>query len=227
MRARGKLPAQITEFLAKQFNHKVLPPYLRMRFDFRDDEEDQQRALISDIRGRRRERDIGSGTLTVRAARVIMLSDGDIDREIFEELELNAGRLEDGTPISALFFDPEYALWLNLGLGNPLDFGSIDLDVAEGAVARARMGIYTAMRNTRARGLMTILRQSLGALDWYEEELRKRKAAQSFEQPTPAEQVTRPPEDEEDEEEVEGSGRSSMGNTRRSAMQKAGANGWH
>jgi hypothetical protein len=224
MRARGKLPAQITDFLATQFNLKFLPPYLKMKFDFRDDEEDQQRAIIADIRGRRRERDIGSGTLSVRGARVIMMRDGDIDRPLFEELELASGRLEDGTPISALFFNPEYAVWLNLGLGNPLDFENLDIDAARIAAANARAGIYAATQGTRARTLVIMLRRATAALDWYEGELDKHQIGQELEETPPAEQVTTPPDEEEleqrEEEDMEGAGTSSMGRQRRSRTQK-------
>lgn len=224
MRARGKLPAQITDFLANQFNLKVLPPYLRMKFDFRDDEEDQQRAIISDIRGRRRERDIGSGTLTVRAARVIMLRDGDIDRPTFEELELASGRLDDGTHVSALFFDRDYAHWLNLGLENPLDFGNIDFAEARSAVADARARIYADSARLRARTTVGRLRRATAALDWYEKELDRLQPDVQEQEPPPAERVTVPPEEQEivqrPDEEVEGSGTSSMGRRRRSRTLK-------
>ena len=84
-----------------------MPPHLYISFDFRDDEEDQQRALVRDIRGRHRTRETDSGVLTIQAARKQMLADGDITREMFEEMELEDGRLDDGTPVAQLLFSQE------------------------------------------------------------------------------------------------------------------------
>lgn len=107
MRSRGKLPAQTTSSLESQFNMKFLPPFLKMRFDFKDDEEDQQRAIIQDIRARNRERDLESGTTIVRIARQRMLDDGDLDRNEFNMMEIEDGRLPDGQEVGVLFFSDE------------------------------------------------------------------------------------------------------------------------
>jgi len=122
MRSRGRLPAQITSELAQQFNFKVMPQHLRLEFDFRDDEEDMQRANIKDIRGRNRERDLGTGAINIRSARLRMMVEGDLERQTFSYMELGDGRLPDGKPIAVLFYsrDPIHSRLLRGFLDNPL-----------------------------------------------------------------------------------------------------------
>ena len=237
MRARGKLPAQVTAHLAKQFNYKFLPPYLKMRFDFRDDEEDQQRAVISDIRGRRRERDIGTGVLNTRTARSLMLADGDISRPMFEEMELASGRLPDGTPIYTLFFegaDSPYFEFLDLGVPAPLDFDNVPFDQIMLTIALLKEDAARASRQTRATGRMKVIKESLAALEWYEDELLRRRTQVSPEsEPEPISGTPQAVDDSEgevditveedavEEEEAEGSGRSSMGRERQPGTEKS------
>ena len=236
MRARGKLPAQVTAQMAQQFNFKFLPPYLEMKFDFRDDEEDQQRAVISDIRGRRRERDIGSGVLNVSAARRVMLQDGDITRSMFSEMERASGRLEDGTPVYSLFFEPEgspYRDFLDLGTAAPLDFEHVNFDEMMVRIAMLKEDAARASRETRAKGRMEVIKNSLAAIEWYEDELMRRRTQMLPERhpepisgtPVAADdsqgRVNIQVEEEVDEEEAEGSGRSSMGRTRQPGTEKS------
>jgi hypothetical protein len=231
LRARGKLPAQVTDIIATQFNTKFLPPYLRMRFDFRDDEEDQQRAIIGDIRGRQRERDIGSGTLTVRAARQKMLSDGDIERPVFETMELSSGRMEDGSPIYTLFFNPDYQEYLDLGIENPLDEAAViaDIEGVKKQFADQRAKASRDLGDTRARGLQRTILRSLSALDWYEKNVLNKAVMQNqMQQEEEEEQQVGSPADQEDmedpedvdDDEFEASGNSSMGLRRQGGMMK-------
>lgn len=223
MRARGKLPAQVTEALAHQFNTKFLPPYLTMRFDFRDDEEDQQRAIIRDIRGRQRERDIGNGSLTVRAARQEMVKDGDVSRAAYEEMEWASGRLADGGSIYTLFFsDGPMSDMVDLGYSNPLDFGNIDLDEAKSRVAQARSMILTALAGTRAAPYIRELKRHLYLLEWYERDLQKNLAFQAREEAVENAEGSDAPQDQrtQEDDESEGSGESAMGRQRAQGMMK-------
>lgn len=236
LRARGKLPAQVTEALSHQFNTKFLPPYLNWKFDFRDDEEDQQRALIRDIRGRQRERDIGNGTFTIRTARQTMLQDGDVSRPLFNQMEWSSGRLEDGTPIYSLFFsgDEPFRTILDMGTDNPLDFSDVDMSEVMQRISAARSRAMTIMANTRSNPLREDVNKAWYALEWYEEQAVKwvgrlslpgasGEAEQEEEQSgLPPEEEENSPEEQEDtqDEENEGSGRSSMGTERRPGMEK-------
>lgn len=104
MKARGRLPADYTSDFKMQLDLKVCPPYMTTRLDFQDDEEDQQRAIIQDIRSRRVQRLAEQGIIDSEAQRRTMLADGELSREEFIRMQQEAGKLEDGTPIDAVFF---------------------------------------------------------------------------------------------------------------------------
>jgi len=104
MKARGRLPADYTSDLKLQFDLKVCPPYLETRLDFQDDEEDQQRAVIQDIRSRRVQRLAEQGIIDNEGQRRTMLADGELSREEFVRMQQESGKLEDGTPIEAVFY---------------------------------------------------------------------------------------------------------------------------
>lgn len=188
MRSRGRLPAQMTAETSRQFNFKVLPPHLRLVFDFRDDEEDMQRANIRDIRGRNRERDLGTGAINVRAARTHMLEEGDIDRATFAQMELSDGRLADGKSIATLFFSrqPVHRRLLGGFMKNPLSiveniyiddevFGGQKVDDAKvnsiiGAIQRQRSVVLDEWSNTTSGNKSEQVAEAFHALDWLEEQ---------------------------------------------------------
>jgi hypothetical protein len=174
MRSRGRLPSQVASTISQQFSFKVVPPYLQFGFNFKDDEEDQQQALVRDIRGRNRERDIGTGTINVRQARVVMLRDGDIDNPMFEEMELTDGRLPDGTPVAMLFFNdmPVYQRHLRF-MEDPLVIEQYRQDEALGdsiaKIQKQRQEVMTELSRTTSRRLGDQLKNCLYALDWLED----------------------------------------------------------
>lgn len=186
MRSRGRLPAQITSELTSQFNYKVLPQHLMLEFDFQDDEEDMQRANIQDIRARNRERDLATGAINVRGARTRMLESRDIDRQTFEQMELNDGRLPDGTSISVLFFDPDPAYQRLLGfIPNPLQIvsnifkinalGMSEVDDTKfneviGKIQEQREVILDVLARTASRRQQEKVRRSFHAIDWLEQQ---------------------------------------------------------
>ena len=100
---RGKAPGAILRKVEAVFMEKVLPPYLKMEFDFQDDEQDKTQAEIKDKRTTSRERDLGSGVISIRVAREQALESGDLNEAQFEQLELDDGRLPDGSDILALW----------------------------------------------------------------------------------------------------------------------------
>lgn len=221
-RTRGKLPAQVSREMTTQINLKLLPPYLEAKFDFRDDEEDQQRAVIRDIRGRSRERDLGSQAITVRAARKQMLKDGEIDRETFITMELEHGRLESGAPIATLFFDehPDYLAFLNLGVESPLAFVENDAEDMLVRIDRAFTTLYREWANTGSQRKSIRLKESAAALDWlrdqYEAIVNRPEVNEDEAEESPDDDM---PEREETEEGPP-PGRSSMGQTRKPGTRK-------
>lgn len=165
MRSRGKLVSQFTNELKKQFDLKLIPSYLSWEYDFVDDEEDQQRAIISDIRARARRREEDSGVLTERGARQKMYLSSDLSRNEFVELELASGRLEDGRSIASLFFrdEIEYAKYLRFPF-NPLD--DIAFEIVQPVVADRLAMLYVDMSVTSSRNKLDRMKQSEAALHW-------------------------------------------------------------
>ena len=171
---RGKLPAQTTSEITTQINQKVLPPHLRCVFDLPDDEENQQRALIKDIRARNRDRDISSGTITTRAARQQALSYQDIDRATFNSLELGDGRLSDGRPIEILFFEPSppYSKHLNFSPVNPLDYTQNDIEDMLPMIHERMANVLTELAVTTSASKEEKLAESYSALVWLEKKYK-------------------------------------------------------
>jgi hypothetical protein len=107
MKARGKGLGHLLNIIERSFMQKLLPPYLYMKFDVQDDEQDAARADISNRRSQARMKDLQTDSITLRVARLHMLEDGEITQEDFDQMELEAGRLEDGTESVALFESTE------------------------------------------------------------------------------------------------------------------------
>lgn len=181
MRSRGRLPAQLTGELSKQFNLKVMPPYLKLDFDFKDDEQDQQQAIVRDIRGRNRTRDLENGTMTTHAARRNMLIDEDIDQFTYNDMELGDGRLPDGTTIGVLFFDddPIYSRHLRF-MPDPLLFtpniideqgniSDVKLNEIVGTIQGQRQLVLTELALTTSDRKVDRIKRAYHALDWLEE----------------------------------------------------------
>jgi hypothetical protein len=103
-RQRGKLPAEFNAQLSLQLSRKYLPAHLRVVADWRDDYQDERRAVNQDIRARNRERDLGNESITIRGARQQMVEAGDITRDQFVAMEQGEGRLENGSTIAAIFY---------------------------------------------------------------------------------------------------------------------------
>lgn len=83
---------------------KFLPPTLKMTFDFQDDEEDRTQAEIRRTRAEQREKDLADEVITIRVAREQAVESGDITQAQFEMMELEDGRLEDGSETLDLFY---------------------------------------------------------------------------------------------------------------------------
>lgn len=197
---RGKLPAQTTSEIATQLDQKMLPPHLRSVFDLPDDEENQQRALIKDIRARNRDRDITSGTINVRAARQQALSYQDIDRTTFNSLEQGDGRLADGRPIELLFFEPgpPYSKHLDFSPVNPLAYMDNDITMIMPMIHEKMSSVLEEMAVTTSSSKEEKLLESYDALVWLEKKYKAEMFTNNVALFNEAEDVD-PEIDEEDE----------------------------
>ncbi|NPU89990.1 MAG: hypothetical protein HPY87_08960 [Fervidobacterium sp.] len=117
MKQRGRSLGQTLYMLETGFTNKFLPPFLHMEFDYQDDAEDRQVADINNVRATTRQFNINNSVTDVRTERELMLLHGEISREQFVQLELNDGRLDDGTSVEVLFYsdDKDYSEWLANG----------------------------------------------------------------------------------------------------------------
>jgi hypothetical protein len=149
LKQRGKSPGQIIDLTEKLFNQKFLPPHLKLTFDFQDDAQDRQSAEIGKIRQEKWNYAMTNGSLNIRTIREQMLSAGDLDRSQFERIELEDGRLPDGTDILNLFYSEDKNLrkYLQLGVDNPCDYLNNDSDEMQNKITDKKQVASTDMIN--------------------------------------------------------------------------------
>lgn len=175
-RQRGKLPAEFNDELGLILGQRYLPSHLKIVSDWRDDYQDERRAVNQDIRARNRERDLGDGAITVRVAREQMLEAGDISRYQFIDMELDDGRLSDGSPVAALFYTEEepYRTLLDIGIEDPTNIAEHDKEEVQKAVELAKIEVYKIMLAVSSDRKKSKFKECIAALDWlsseYEEE---------------------------------------------------------
>lgn len=176
IKQRGKGPGETLQTIENLFNQKILPPYLKMVFDLQDDAQDRQEAEIDNIRAQRRESDIVNGVTTIRVEREIMVEDGEITEAQFEQLELESGRLADGTPILTLFkTDDEFTKrLLDVGVENPTDTASNDKTTILIEIEARQADIMRVMNGDNARDIKKA-RRALAALEALERMYRNEK----------------------------------------------------
>lgn len=149
LKQRGKGPGQILQVTEQLFNYKFLPPHLKFMFDFQDDAQDRQVAEIRKIRADRRVQDLASDAMSKRVMRETMFTDGDIDNSQFERMELEEGRLPDGSPAVGLFYkkNSEVSRYLDLGVADPLDIDENDPEKMLKTIDQAKREALGALIN--------------------------------------------------------------------------------
>lgn len=209
----GKGVAQFLGDFAWQLNQKALPESLESYFDYIDDSQDEQAAVIRKTRSEGRNLDLTAGTITVRVAREQMLEGEEITEEQFEDMELAEGRLSDGLDVLMLFQsqDPEIRRILDFG-ADPLAIKPPEpaMPTAPGVApepAPADVGLLSTIDERRCMAwerhdnapnanIKRKMRQALAALD----------KLQGLNQQPAANESQTPPEDKEeqpvDDEEV-------------------------
>jgi hypothetical protein len=133
----------------RMLNFKFLPPHLKAVTDFQDDEQDRQTAEIRMLRANKRVQDTTTSVIDERRMRELMVLDHDITQEQFEQLELESGRLADGTPVTTLFFRnvEKYRKYLDLGVDNPLDYADNDVENMLDIITDKHAEIYEVLAN--------------------------------------------------------------------------------
>lgn len=149
---------------------KVLPFSLTAEFDYTDDAQDRQSAEIKKIRSERHQVDLTAAAVDERTVREQMLSDEDLSQSQFERLELEDGRMDDGSPVLQVFYDPEYAAILNMGIADPLDKVANTPDLILPIIEDKRKELIVGLgmvKNVRPRTLMVTALGALKALEEY------------------------------------------------------------
>jgi len=166
LKQRGKGPGQILQVSEQLFNYKFLPAHLRFEFDFQDDAQDRQVAEIRKIRADRRVQDQASGAMNDRIMRETMFRDGDIDVSQFERMEMEDGRLQDGTPVVSLFYkkNSETSRYLDLGVADPLDIDSNNPEEMLKTIGEAKRETLKAMVNSGSLSSKSAANKSYYAL---------------------------------------------------------------
>lgn len=166
LKQRGKGPGQIIQMTEMQFNAKYLPPYLKMVFDFQDDEEDRQTAETKEIRSRRWATSIKSGSMDTHTSRAQMVEVGDLERGQFERLELEDGRLSDGTSVLALFYSDDKVIsqLLKMPVENPLDIETVKWESLKSAVEKNTIEALTIIVNSSNPDERWAAQKSLAAM---------------------------------------------------------------
>lgn len=170
LKQRGKGPGQIIQAMESAFNFKYLPPHLSMVFDFQDDAQDRQAADIALVRANARAQDSTSGAVSPRIQRERMLDSAELTRSQFERLELQDGRLADGTTVLALFYseDPGLKEYLDLGVDDPLDLDGNDLLAMQALIREKIALVTTTLANEQSRPKKYPATQALYALLYLE-----------------------------------------------------------
>lgn len=146
---------------------KFLPPYLKIDFDFQDDEQDRARAEIQEKRAITRNANLETGVINERVAREQALDAGDLTPVQFAQLELDAGRLPGGEPVSSLFLTPRepFLMWLDLGVPSPLSISVNDpLDMLA-EIDQAAVRVQDALVNSGNATRKENAEQALAALN--------------------------------------------------------------
>jgi hypothetical protein len=167
LKQRGKGPGQILQVTEQLFNFKVLPPHMVLSYDYQDDAADRQSAEIKQIRANTRVQDLATGTMPERAIREIMFANGDIDQSQFERMELESGRLPDGTPTVALFYakNDRASTYLDLGVADPLDIEGNDPDKMLEKIQERRKDVLSDMINATGEETRWATLKAKSALD--------------------------------------------------------------
>lgn len=170
LKQRGKGFGQFIQMVERGFNQKILPPHLKLVFDFQDDAQDLQVAEIKGKRAETRFRNLQeSGVTDTRTERENMLKVGDLTEPQFNRMELDDGRLPNGVSVLSLFTTKEFTDVLDLGVENPFDTRNNDKEVIMDAIADRRAELTLLLGEVPNVRIRLQTEQALSALQALEE----------------------------------------------------------
>lgn len=167
-KGRGKGVGEFIETFVRKFEERYVNTELyEIRFDYLDDEQDEQDSLIRDKRSAARERDLRSGITTVRVEREIMWERGELSLEQFEDMELLDGRLPNGLDVMLLFQsqDRQFTEWLDIGIPDPTDISANDPIATADAIHQKILEVSQQVHSEANPKQARKARQALAALE--------------------------------------------------------------
>ena len=167
LKAKYKLEAWFTKRLRQELEQKFLPSFLTLQVGEKSDSisETEGKARINLVRSDKLLAEFGA--LDDRTARQNAVKYGLISQTQFEEMELLDGRLPNGLPVVALFFDRNEMLTNMLNVG--IDVMNIDITQAEVNTKKINaklMEVTTIAVNTTSQNIFTTAKQAMAALNW-------------------------------------------------------------
>lgn len=200
LKAKYKLEAWFTRRLRQELEQKFLPPFLKLQIGEKSDNisETEGKARINLVRSDKLLAEFGA--LDDRTARQNAVKYGLISQTQFEEMELTDGRLPNGLPIVALFFDKNEMVSNMLNVG--VDVVNIDLSTSEASIKKINqklVEVATIAVNTNSQNIFSTAKQAMAALNWLLEQYQ-----------VPEDDPLVPNPDDEDENEPSGQGDSKL-----------------
>ncbi len=171
MKQRRKGPGEIMNTISRRLNMKFLPPHVKMEFDYQDDAQDRQQAEIEKLRADKRVQDASTKIINTHVSRAIMLDRGEITRNQFAKLELEDGRLMDGSSVLTLFWKDEPLIneYLDLGTDDPLNTAENDKETMKIVIREKGTEIARAISGEKNDEDKIIMKQALAALEKLED----------------------------------------------------------
>lgn len=146
---------------------KPIGPEYYIRFDFQDDEQDRQSAEIANKRAETWKIETEIDAIDQRRVRELMLEAGEITDEQFEAMELESGRLSDGTSILNAFMtgDRELQEMLSLSVGDVLNVPANDSQFVLDQVDNQMLDIRAILANPPRPKLFKKAQIAMAALE--------------------------------------------------------------
>lgn len=173
LKAKFKLEAWFTKRLQQEIGQKFLPTFLKLQVGEKSDNisETEGKARINLVRSDKLLAEFGA--LDDRTARQNAVKYGLITQVQFEEMELLDGRLSNGLPVVALFFDKNEMMMSMLDLGinvTNIDFSNAEADIKK--INERIQEVTTIAINTTSQNIFSSARQALAALKWLLEQYK-------------------------------------------------------
>lgn len=201
LKAKYKLEAWFTKKLRQEFEQKFLPQFLKIQIGEKSDSisETEGKARINLVRSDKLLAEFGA--LDDRTARQNAVKYGLITQTQFEEMELMDGRLPNGLPIVALFFDKNEMVQYMLDVG--IDVMNISFANAESNIKKINtkmQEVTTVAINTTSQNIFSTARQALSALNWLLKQIKEAQEIENNRLMQQQQQIALLPEPTEEEE---------------------------